>query len=168
MTLDIDPDGNVRSIKGNDKAQAAGAAAGQFTTVSGIQMLMSPMTSVTKSKGEAKIGEQWTTADIMDAGIGKVKIQTLYTLAGLRGGNAEIPIKGTITLDSEAAGLPGADAGPIKLKDSKYTGKLLWNTKDGMVESLDLEQSLSLEMGTAGANAQFVQQTKTKISRVGR
>ncbi len=168
MIMDVDNDGNIRSITGNDKMQPAGPAAGmasQLTSFSGMQMLLSPITTVSKSKGEAKVGEKWTTTDMLDTqGFGRLKIETNYTLASVRGGMAEVPIQGSIALDSEGSAL----AIPVKLKDSKYTGKFKWNTEDGMIDSMDVDQSLALDVNVAGMSTSVTQTTRTKVSRVGR
>ena len=97
-------------------------------------------------------------------GFGRLKIETNYTLASVRGGMAEVPIKGTISLDSEGSAL----AIPVKLKDSKYSGKFKWDTEDGMIDSMDVDQSLALDANISGMSTSFTQTTRTKITRVGR
>lgn len=167
FTLVFDKDGNITSVKGTEKigGSGMGGIAGQLGSMSGVQMLLSPITTPGKSSGEAAVGQTWTTRDVIDSPFGRLKMTTDYKLASHMAGVAEVPIKGVLALDSEgSAGL--GDALAVKLKKSEYAGKMRWDTDRGMIQSMDVNQSIAIEAAPGGQKVEFVQTNTTKITRL--
>ncbi len=166
FVLVFDKDGNITSVKGNEKlgGSAMGGIAGQLGSMSGVQMLLSPITTPGKSSGEASVGQTWTTHDVIDSPFGRLKMLTDYKLASHSGGVADVPIKGTLELDSESGGLGQALA--VKLKKSEYSGRMKWDTERGMIQSMDVSQAIGIEATPGGQLVQFAQTNTTKIQRL--
>jgi hypothetical protein len=166
FTLVFDADGNITSVKGNEKlgGSAIGGMAGQLGSMSGVQMLLSPITTPGKSSGEASVGQTWTTRDVIDSPFGRLNMTTDYKLASHMGNVADVPIKGTLVLDSESGGL-GQGLG-VKLKKSDYSGRMKWDTDRGMIQSMDVSQSIALEASPGGQSVSFTQTNSTKITRL--
>lgn len=166
FVLVFDQNGNITSVKGNEKVDgsAMGGFAGQLGTMSGVQMLLSPITTPGKSSGEAAVGQIWTTRDVIDSPFGRLKMVTDYKLASHIGALAEVPIKGTLSLDSEGGGQ--GEALGVKLKKSEYSGKMKWDTDRGMIQSMDVSQSIAIEATPGGQSVQFVQTNTTRITRL--
>ncbi len=166
FTLVFDSDGNITSVKGNEKlgGSAMGGMAGQLGSMSGVQLLLSPITTPGKSSGEAAVGQTWTTRDSIDSPFGRLNMTTDYKLASHVGNVADVPIQGKLSLDSESGEM--AQALGVKLKKSEYSGRMKWDTDRGMIQTMDVNQSIALEASPGGQSVSFTQTNTTKITRL--
>lgn len=166
FTLVFDANGNITSVKGTEKVgdSAMGGVAGQLGSVSGVQMLLSPITTPGKSSGEATVGQTWTTRDVIDSPFGRLNMTTDYKLASHVGNVADVPIQGKLVLDSES-GEMGQSLG-VKLKKSDYSGRMKWDTDRGMIQTMEVNQSIVLEASPGGQSVSFTQTNNTKITRL--
>ncbi len=164
LTVKMDNDGNITSVSGAENAGAMPLIAGQFTGADVIKGSFGKIFSMHKGAGEASVGESWTNEDVIDAGLGQMKITTTNTLSSYAKGLATISIKGGATLS------PGSSSAvpPVAIKDSSLSGKAVWDTERGMLESLETTQRLTVEQTTDGAKSTSVQTTTMKVTRVGK
>lgn len=150
LHLIIDKDGNVTDVTGGEElAQGiAGQALSGYVTSGGVRGLLGPIFSTRQTKGEASVGETWTYEDVMpNSVIGQMKIVSNHTLKSVDGGNANIDLAGNIDFKP-------AEGGPtITLKEGTYNGNYVWDTKAGMLKSMNAKLVAALEGDLGGASA---------------
>ena len=74
MTLTIDKDGNITSVDSSSSPLADAGMLKAFTGADVVKNLFGPITTTSKSNGEARVGESWTNEDQIDAPWGKMRL----------------------------------------------------------------------------------------------
>jgi len=142
MNVVFDTDGNITSVSGDESGGGlSGMVAGQFSGADVARGVFGPIAGTRKGDGHAAVGESWTNEDVISGGLGSTQVKTTNTLESVKGGRANISIKGSVLLDgSGSTGLP-----MVNIKDSTLKGKAVWDVEAGMLESMTQEQTLSIE-----------------------
>ncbi|MCC6228324.1 MAG: hypothetical protein IT432_03760 [Phycisphaerales bacterium] len=164
LTLKIDPAGNIISATGG--AELSPSA---LIGVDGLKSLPSrsnagllgPIFTAKKSSGRARIGESWTNEDTLDASaLGSMKMRTTHTLRSASGGVANIDVAGLIDKTSEST------SGPVQIKDSSFAGRYKWDTAKGQLDSMDISQSVSMDVSIEGLLLSSTQKARTRLTRL--
>lgn len=147
LTVSFDTDGNITSVTSDESAGGLSSLiSGQFSGADVAKGVFGPISGLSKSDRRAAVGESWTNEDVISGGMGTTKIKTTNTLENVRGGKANIAIKGTVMLDgSGSTGLP-----LVNIKDSTIKGKAVWDVEGGMLESMQQEHTLMVEQPDLG------------------
>ncbi|MBL8762422.1 MAG: hypothetical protein JNL50_14095 [Phycisphaerae bacterium] len=164
LLLKIDPAGNILSATGGSELSPT-----SMLGIDGLKSLPSrsnagllgPIFTAKKSSGRARIGESWTSDDTLDASVlGSMKMRTTHTLRSASGGAASIDVSGLIDKSSEAK------SGPLQIKDSSFAGRYRWDTERGQLESMDLNQSINMEISIEGLVLSSSHKARTKLTRL--
>lgn len=164
MTLKIDAAGNIISATGG-----AGLSPSSLAGLDGLKSLPSssnagllgPIFTAKKSSGRARIGESWTSDDTLDASVlGSMKMRTTHTLRSASGGMANVDIAGLIDKSSEGK------SGPLQIKDSTFAGRYRWDTAKGQLESMDINQSIAMEIAIEGLMLSSSHKARTRLTRL--
>lgn len=164
LTVAMDKDGNITSVSGGEGLASGPAAqfAGQFTSADVVRNFFGPIMTVRKGSGRANVGDTWVNQSTMGGPLGRFNTSITHTLASHRGGRAQIDLRGTTTLDGSAgnpAGIPS-----IAITDSSLTGKAMWNTETGQLESMETRQQLNVRQGEGDAAMTYSQTMQMKVS----
>jgi hypothetical protein len=152
LTLTIDKDGNITSVDSSNSPLADSGMLKAFTGGDVVKNLFGPITTTSKSNGEARVGESWTNQDQIDAPWGKMNLATTHTLVSHRSSIASITINGRLTLE------PPTSTTPVPaIRNSSYTGQHLWNTELGMLSEMTMRQHLELESAETGNSTQTME-----------
>jgi len=140
LTMKVDPSGNITSISGGESFSMLGQFMGGG---GGAGSLFGPIVNMKKGGGKVAVGESWENEDVVNTGLmGGFKMVTRHTLRSAVGGDAKVDMTGRMVASSEAG------SGTVaQLKNSKYTGSYVWDTKGGMLKQMD--SSMSVEMETS-------------------
>lgn len=162
FTMKIDRSGNITSVTGGDGfamlAQVVPGAGGGGS----LPQVFGPIFTSRKGDGLARIGESWENEDKLDSGLmGDFKMITRHSLSSHSGNVARVNILGRIAPGTQA---PGATT--FQLKDSSYSGKYLWDTKAGMLKSMDTRMSIKVEHKLKDQPTEVTNETVTKLTRV--
>lgn len=162
LTLQMDKNGNITSVKGGESLAGTPAAdiAGQFTGDDVIKNLFGPIFSAKTDDGEAAIGETWTSDDTIESPMGNMKIKMIKTLKSVSGGVAKIDLNGSVTLDASANG-------PVSIKDSSIKGNVDWDTESGMLTGMQTQQKLIVESTMGDQKVTSTQDMKMNLTKVG-
>lgn len=164
MTLKIDAAGNIISATGG-----AGLSPSSLVGLDGLKSLPSnsnagllgPIFTAKKSSGRARIGESWTSDDTLDASVlGSVKMRTTHTLRSAAAGIASVDLAGMIDKSSEGK------SGPLQIKDSTFAGRYKWDTAKGQLESMDINQSIAMEIAIEGLMLSSSHKARTRLTRL--
>ncbi len=168
INVRMDKDGNITSA-GMGGALDPAAITGALTGGSAngpnaadvFKNMLGPISSASKAKGEARVGERWTNRDSIDAPWGQMRLTTNHTLTSHRGGVATIDMMGQYDLEPSSS--TGGGLAP-RIRESIYKGQTLWNTSKGVLDSLTFTQKLMVESGKAGTsgNEMSVKVTRNK------
>jgi hypothetical protein len=164
LTLKLDANGNITEVTGGDVAglNRRVPLASRLVTAPGVTALFGRVVSGNRSSGQASLGQSWQTVDTFDQGVmGKLKLTADNTLASHEGDKATINIKGVMALEADA-GSPAM----MTLKAGTYEGKAVWDTKAGMVHSMDVTQVVSLEGDTPVGRVATKRTTVEKVTRL--
>ncbi len=152
--IQIDSDGNIISLA----RQGQGSPSPFADQIIGTDILSSrlgPILTLKKGDGRASVGEYWTTLDEFEnSPIGPHQLVTKHRLIKHRRRIAEIETTGRIIPKSEGATFP---------LNFEYTGTYLWDTRQGMLKSLEIESTLSTEITGADGAATTVETVSTLI-----
>lgn len=187
FTVHLDADGNVTNIEGGDQLMsldAFGGAPGLDPNSlpgglpnpgnlprppsiggpgggqNGFTAALGSIFSVKKGTNRVRVGEEWTTRDVLDTGLlGKFTMSTTSKLKSHAGSDAKVTVRGYIEPDSSAAG-PSL----VKITDSSYVGDYSWNTRAGMLRKMDLHQHVVLE-AAAGGGLNLTSDMKSVVTR---
>jgi len=144
LKVELDGDGNITSITGNESALGGGSQAALVGGLIGSDQLRArfgPILTLKKGDGRASVGEYWTTMDEFGSSpLGAFKVVTKHRLTGYRRGVATIETTGRMMVDSEG----DTDDGPT-LRSSEYTGEYTWDAENGRLQTLEVEQSSEIE-----------------------
>lgn len=164
LTLKIDAAGNILSATGGAELSPS-----SLIGVEGLKSLPSrsgagllgPIFTAKKSSGRARIGESWTSDDTIDASaLGPMKMRTTHTLRSVSGGVANVDVSGRIDKASEGS------SGPVQIKDSSFAGRYRWDTARGVLESLDINQSVGMEVSIEGMVLSSSHKARTRLTRL--
>lgn len=158
LKVKVNPDGEITSVDGGEDG-LAGALAGQFTGADMIKGVFGPVFNVKPGKPKAAVGESWTTEDVLQGGAASTRVKMVHTLRSLQGGNANIDINGSVTID------PSSGALKAGVKDSSITGKAVWDTERGMLSRLETDQKLTVETKSAQGSSLSSQSMKVRVVR---
>ncbi|MCC6970598.1 MAG: hypothetical protein IT434_10290 [Phycisphaerales bacterium] len=164
LTLKIDAAGNIISATGG-----AGLSPSSLVGLDGLKSLPSssnagllgPIFTAKKSSGRARIGESWTSNDTLDASaLGSMKMRTTHTLRSAAAGIASVDLAGMIDKSSEGK------SGPLQVKDSTFAGRYKWDTAKGQLESMDINQSIAMEIAIEGLMLSSSHKARTRLTRL--
>jgi hypothetical protein len=154
----VNAKGEVTSVSGGTAPGGAIPAqlSEQFTGADVIRSFIGPVFS-TGAPTTVSVGDKWTTKSTMKGQLGDINVTHNYTLKSASGSRALMAINGTVSL--------GTTGGAASIKDGSSTGEAVWNPEKGMLESLDMEQKLTVEQATGPAKTQSTQTMKMKVRR---
>jgi hypothetical protein len=131
----VAPDGSIKEIRGGESIPSSDLVA-PFTDPDKAGQLFGPILSLKKGDGLATVGQSWENEDAVGTGLlGRIRMLNKYTLRSAAGGLAKMAIDGRIESDSES---PDS---PFKIRDGKFTGSCEWDTRAGMLRSMDTRMS---------------------------
>jgi len=165
LTLTIDKDGNITKVSGGEGLvpTTPGDPARSLVTLGGVKELWGPIFTMRKATGTATVGEKWKTSDTTDMSpIGRFTITTESVLKSLSEALANVEFKGTIAPSVESAG----GLMSFQVKDSTHEGSYRWDTRRGMLSTLDMKQVVEIEGGSQGFKLNSKSTTKTSVTRV--
>lgn len=164
LTLRIDAAGNIISATGGAEMSPMSTAGLDGLKGLGSKSgagLLGPIFTVKKSSGRARIGESWTNEDTLDAStLGSMKMRTTHTLRSASGGAAGIDVVGLIEKSTENV------YSPVQIKDSTFAGRYRWDTTKGQLESMDINQSVGIDMSVEGLKLSSSQKARTRLTRL--
>lgn len=156
LTLKFDADGNITSVTGGEGLALAASLGGG----GGPKDLLGGIFSVKKGSGRARVGETWTNIDtIADSPAGGLKLTTEHTLKSAARGEAVVAFRGRVEPGTQAA------AGPVKLTDAHHEGRYVWDTRDGMLKSLESELAVTMDVSAPGVDAATTSRTSMRVKR---
>lgn len=156
LTLTFDADGNITSVTGGE-GLALAASLGQGA---GPKDLLGGIFTVKKGGGRARVGETWTNEDtIATSPAGGLKMVTEHTLKSAARGEAVVAFRGRVEPATEG------DAGPVKVTDAHHEGRYVWDTRDGMLRSLDSQMSVTMDVAAPGMDAATTSRTTMRVRR---
>jgi len=118
--------------------------------------------SVKKGSPIVKVGEKWTTSDDVDSGlIGKFRITTDSVVKSYSGDQAKIKVTGKV---EQASNSPGG-VSLFQVKDTFYLGDYVWDTKAGMLKSMDLDQNVTIDGGSTAGGMTMTSSSKIHVNR---
>lgn len=161
LTVTFDAEGNITSVTGGEGLALAATlgGAGQGGAPSAKE-LIGGLFTVKKGNGFASVGETWTNVDTIGGSpLGGFKMTTEHTLKSHSRNEAKIAFRGRIDPDSEAA------AGPVRIIEASHTGDYLWDTREGVLTSMEADQKVLMEITTPGSEATTTSQMSTRVRR---
>jgi hypothetical protein len=175
FTLHLDKDGNVTRIDGGDALMAlesfgspGGSSPGGLPALSGgatgagFKDALGSIFNVKKGSGLVSVGEEWGNTDTLDTGLlGKFTISNKHKLKSHNGSEAKISFMGHIEPDSASDSLS-----LVKISDSSFVGDYTWNTREGMLRRMTMNQHVVLEPSAAGG-VKVTSDMKTTVTRGG-
>jgi len=161
LTISMDKDGNVTNVSG-PVAATGGGAADAFTGKDVIGGLVGQIFTLKKGSPIVRVGETWTNDSVMNAAWGKTRVTTTNTLRSHSGGKALIAIKGAVNMEPSSPG----QAISITIKDSKLEGNATWNTEDGMLDAMNVSQTMSIDITSPMGPTQTTSNKKTTVTRM--
>jgi len=109
-----------------------------------------------------KVGEKWSTSDEVDSGLlGRFRMITDSSLKSHSGNMAKVKVNGRIEPATHAPG----GASVFRVKESVYIGDYLWDTRDGALKSMDMDQNVVIDSGASGGIS-MTASSKMKVNRV--
>lgn len=164
LTLTIDAAGNILSATGGSElapSSLVGLDGMKSLPTRGNAGLLGPIFTAKKSTGRARVGETWTSDDSLDASsLGSMRMHTTHTLRSVTGNLASVDLAGSIDKSSESA------SGPVQIKDSSFAGRYKWDTERGQLDSMDLNQSVSVDISVEGMSLTSSYKARTRLTRL--
>jgi hypothetical protein len=155
MKLDVqaDANGNITNIS----APAGGGGVGldllsQFTAADIVKRFVGPITTLSSGPPTANVGDTWVNEDVMQGSMGPVRTKNTYKLVSYNAPEAKLDIDGTISMQTSASS-------PASVRDGTVKGNAVWDTRLGMLRSIEMKQKLLVDqtMGEeAGSSTQEV------------
>ncbi|MBL0870846.1 MAG: hypothetical protein IBJ18_09755 [Phycisphaerales bacterium] len=147
MTLVFDENGEITEVRGGEQLNMLGSMSGMSNPGAfdpkSMGSLFGPIGGSKGGMGKRKVGEKWSNTDALNVGpLGEFIMKTQHTLRSHTGGRAEVQVDGKAEAKSEGDAATSPDK--IKLKNSLYRGKYIWDTKKGQLQSMELEQSVQV------------------------
>lgn len=183
LKVQVDRDGEVRSITPQGDGAGASALGQAFTGGDMFRSLVGPISSPRRGATSASVGETWTEESSMGGSAGSWTLEVTKTLRSVQGSRATIDMKGRAKLDPASIGAaPGANA----QSDTVYEGQAIWDAELGMLERFEsrLRSSVGLlaglgnlgdlaggagGIGEDGAESKpSLHETTVRVTRVGR
>ncbi len=180
FTITIDNDGQVTNVAGGSGLSSLGAMgipadglsnlggaglthpAGSTGPSQGFADAIGSIFSIKKGSLIVKVGEQWSTSDEIDSGLlGRFRMITDSSLKSHSGNLAKVKVTGRI---EPATHSPGG-ASMFRIKESLYMGDYLWDTRDGALKSMDMDQNVVIESGASGGIS-MTASSKMNVNRV--
>lgn len=141
----VDRDGEVKSMGSEGSSGVGALIAGQVTGGDFMKSLVGPIFSPRPSRPTARVGESWTEEAQMKASAGDWTLVTTKTVRSHSGGKATIDLKGHVKIDPSSL---GGNTGANPKTETILQGQAVWNTDDGMVDSV--ETKMLSEVGLLG------------------
>lgn len=138
LPVKMDLSGNITSLGGGLSGLSA-LGGGSGSAADALKGMFGPLATSRKGSGFSNVGDSWSNEDVMDTGLGHVRLKTTNTLKSASRGNATITTKGTFSLDPSSTG-PG-----ISIRESSLDGETHWDTDSGMLDSMTMKQKLRVE-----------------------
>jgi len=164
LILKIDAAGNILSASGGTEMSPILSPGLEGMKGLGSRSgagLLGPIFTAKKSSGRARIGESWTNEDTLDASaLGSMKMRTTHTLRSAGGGVANIDVVGLIDKTSESV------SGPVQIKDTTFAGRYKWDTARGQLDSMDINQSVGIDLSVEGMMLSSSQKARTRLTRL--
>lgn len=165
MTLVFDENGEITEVRGGEQLNMLGSMSGMANPGAfdpkSMGSLFGPIGGSKGGMGKRKVGEKWSNTDALNVGpLGEFIMKTQHTLRSHTGGRAEMQVDGKAEAKSEGDAATSPDK--IKLKNSLYRGKYIWDTKKGQLQSMELEQSVQV-----GGAVEAKSDSVVKIRKVG-
>jgi hypothetical protein len=142
LPVKMDLDGNISGVGGGPLAGMDGGSL--------LKGAFGSLSTTSKGRGEARVGEAWTNEDVIDGGLGVIRLKTTNTLKSHARGVATIVSRGTFSLD------PSSSKAGIRVREGDLSGQTQWDTETGMLESMDWRQKLTVERQGRGGEAPSV------------
>jgi len=171
LRVEMDANGNISELKsgggggGGEGKGEMGDVSGLISSLGGgsmggglgsgdlVNSLLGPVTSSRAGTGEARVGDSWTNEDLVDGAGGKMKLTTVHTLQSHRDGVATLDQKGRFDLQPVSAGAgSGVGSGVPTIRESMFSGRTVWSTREGMLDSMTFKQKLVIETGREGTS----------------
>lgn len=163
LTLALETDERGAITKVTPQVPAGSAinpmALQQFTAADVVKGLFGPILSISGGSGFAKVGESWVNESVMQGSMGNMSLKNTYTLRSHDGANAVLDIKGTIGLASAPAG------GVADIKDGSISGVANWDTKSGMLKSMEMTQRMQVATRLGELSTSSTQDMTVRIER---
>jgi hypothetical protein len=170
FTLNVAPDGSVKSVTGMDAIAGnmtrAVAADGQMAAQVSAQMKQQFSDEAVKNMFEqslkiypasaVKPGDSWNTESTAAVSGMNTTVKTRYTLKEVKKNEATIAVESTVDMQP-GAGVEGKLSGT-------QTGTMLVDVKTGMPVSSELSQNIKGSIKTQGIDVLMDLSTKTKMS----
>lgn len=188
LLVKVDAEGNVTAVSGGehlvkparDGAEGAGEegagrgdngeaggfwprVAAQFRERAIVASFLEPILTTRHPTGTARVGETWTYRDkLEESPLGTFTIVTEYRLESVEAETAVIALSGSIT----AGPAPGGGEAPFDLLGSANSGRMVWNTAEGVLDSLEQTQRVDLRTSMQGVKMDLVNSTTVKLTRM--
>ncbi|MFM9995190.1 MAG: DUF6263 family protein [Phycisphaerales bacterium] len=169
LTLTIDPNGNITSVKpaGGAGATPSDPMVAGLTGADAMKDLIGPIFTLKKGGGIVRAGQSWENVDEINSGlIGKVRVSTKHTVRSANARDATVAIDGRVDADSESP------AGLVQIRDGKFTGSYSWGVKEGMLRSMENRMSFTVQIGSGGDDlgllGDMAVEQRTKVTRLDR
>lgn len=157
------PPSGLGNIGGGSLPGAGGGMPGGGGGGGGIGDAIGSIFQIKKGSPFVKVGEKWTTSDEIDSGLlGKFKMITDSNVKSHSGNQARVKVSGRIEPASQGG---GGGLSMFQVKDSIYLGEYLWDTREGALKSLDMDQSVTID-GGANGGINMTASSKMKVNRV--
>jgi hypothetical protein len=152
LALETDERGGITKVTPQVPAGSAinPMALQQFAADDIVKGLIGPVLSISAGSGFAKVGESWVNESVMQGAMGSMSLKNTYTLRSHQNNTATLDIKGTMGLSGSATGL-------AEIKDGSIRGVASWDTKAGMLRSMEMTQRMQVttkvgELSTSSTN----------------
>jgi hypothetical protein len=141
----VDRNGEVKSMGSEGSSGVGALIAGNITGGDFMKSLVGPIFSPRPSRPTARVGDTWTEEAQMKASAGDWTLVTTKTVRSHSGGKAVIDVKGHVKIDPSSL---GGNTGANPKTETILQGQAVWNTDDGMVDSV--ESKMLSEVGLMG------------------
>lgn len=161
LALETDERGVITKVTPQMPAGATvpGNLLEQFTAADVVKGLFGPILSISAGSGFAKVGESWVNESTMQGSLGNMSLKNTYTLRSHDGASALLDIKGTVGLASAATG------GIADIKDGTISGTANWDTKSGMLRSMEMTQRMHVSTRLGDQSTSSTQDMTVRVER---
>ena len=160
QTVTFDKNGNITKAEGGDAFSSLFALAGGGSGTGGGSLL-GPISTKKSTTGQAAVGERWSTEDSLPIGpFGATTVRTGYQLVSATGSKANVSFEGRLSPNSAQA----SDSG-FTLRECSHRGSYVWNTEVGFLDSMQDEQTTTMEIKSGDKTAEVRSKQITKVTR---
>lgn len=159
LTISMDKDGNVTNVAAPTSTPALTEG---FTGKDVISGLVGQVFTIKKGDPVVRVGEKWTNDSTVAGPLGRTRVTTNNTLRSHSGGKANITIDGNVSMEPNSPGQTLA----ISIKDSRLDGNAVWNTEDGMLDSMTVSQTLNIDITTPAGPQRSNSTKRTTVTRL--